>query len=117
MVIGGGPAGMEAARTLAERGHETSLHEKSDKLGGQWNILSAYRPELGDLVKYLSRGLEKARVKVFLNQGVTAQMVQEMKPDAVVVATGAKPKVPDVPGVHSKNVVQAIVSWMERSTC
>ena len=107
IVIGGGPAGMEAARTLAERGHETSLYEKSDRLGGQWSILSNYIPEEGRLIKYLSRGMEKAGVKVFLNQEVTARMVQELKPDAVVVATGSISATLDVPGSDSKNVVQA----------
>jgi NADPH-dependent 2,4-dienoyl-CoA reductase/sulfur reductase-like enzyme len=108
MVVGGGLGGMEAARTLAERAHEVSLFEKSDKLGGQWNIVSTYRPELHDLVKYLTRGLEKAGVKVVLNREVTPRLIEEMKPDTVVVATGAKPIVPDeVPGLDGKNVVQA----------
>jgi thioredoxin reductase len=98
MVIGGGPAGMEAARTLAERGHETSLYEKSDKLGGQWKLVS---------INYLSTGMRKAGVKVFLNREVTAAMVEEMKPDVAVVATGSDPVPLHVPGADGKNVVQA----------
>lgn len=108
MVIGGGLAGMEAARTLAERGHDTNLYEASDRLGGQWNIISSCRADLADLTRYLAGGLEKVGGKVFLNKRVTAQMVQEAKPDAVIVAIGATPVVPDVPGVHGKNVVLAI---------
>ena len=108
IVIGGGMAGMEAATTLAQRGHEVSLYEKSDRLGGQWNILSAYRPEQDVLVKYMSRELEKAGVTVFLGQEVTCQKVMEAKPDAVVAATGAKPALPDVPGIDHKKVVQAV---------
>jgi 2,4-dienoyl-CoA reductase-like NADH-dependent reductase (Old Yellow Enzyme family)/thioredoxin reductase len=107
MVIGGGPAGMKAAQILAQRGHDTSLYEKSDKLGGQWNILSAYRPELGQLTQYLSREIQKAGVKVHLKEEATRQMVEEMKPDAVVVATGVVPLKPDVPGIEGKNVVLA----------
>lgn len=107
MVIGGGPGGMKAAATLAERGHQTSLYEKSDRLGGQWNILSAYRPEMDILVKDLSRGIEKTGVKVFLNQKVTPPMVEKLKPDAVVVAAGATPAELDVPGIDGKNIVQA----------
>jgi 2,4-dienoyl-CoA reductase-like NADH-dependent reductase (Old Yellow Enzyme family)/thioredoxin reductase len=107
MVVGGGPAGMEAARTLAERGHETSLYEKTDKLGGQWNLVSNHMPEEASLVRYLSKGLEKAGVKVFLNQDVTKQMVQDARPDAVVVATGSIPTTLDIPGIDVKNVVQA----------
>jgi 2,4-dienoyl-CoA reductase-like NADH-dependent reductase (Old Yellow Enzyme family)/thioredoxin reductase len=107
IVIGGGPAGMEAARTLAERGHETSLFEKSERLGGQWSILANYRPEADRLIRYLSHGLDKAGVKVFLNQVVNAQMVRSLKPDAVVVATGSKPATLDIPGINSHIVVQA----------
>lgn len=108
MVVGGGLAGMEAARTLSERGHKVSLYERMEKLGGQWNILSAYRPEVGNFVTFLSRGLDKAGVKVFLNREVTASMLQEIKPDTVVVATGATPVVPEVSGIHGQNVALAV---------
>jgi len=107
MVIGGGLAGMEAARTLAQRGHEVSLYEKGDRLGGQWNIVSAYQSGVGTLIKYLSRGLDKAGVRVFLNKEVNRKMVQENNPEAVVIATGASPMIPEVPGVGGKNVVLA----------
>jgi 2,4-dienoyl-CoA reductase-like NADH-dependent reductase (Old Yellow Enzyme family)/thioredoxin reductase len=107
MVIGGGPAGMEAARTLAERGHEASLYEKSDRLGGQWDILAHYRPEADRLINYLSKGLERSGVEVHLNHKVTPQMVRELKPEAVVVATGSTSTTLDIPGINGKNVVQA----------
>ncbi|HEY94825.1 MAG TPA: FAD-dependent oxidoreductase [Dehalococcoidia bacterium] len=107
MVIGGGPAGMEAARTLAERGHETSLYEKSAKLGGQWKIVANHLPEEQGLIDYLSTGVKKAGVNVFLNQAVTRETIDEKKPDAVVVATGSVPTSLDIPGIDGKNVVQA----------
>jgi len=107
IVVGGGLAGMEAARTLTERGHEVFLYEKTDKLGGQWNIVSCYQPSLASLTEYLSRGLKKAGVKVILNTEVNTQFIKQIKPDAVVVATGARQIVPDIPGVGGKNVVLA----------
>jgi len=107
MVIGGGPAGMEAARTLAERGHETSLFEKSDSLGGQWKIVANHLPEEQALIDYLTNGLKKAGVDVFLNQEVTKETVDETKPDAVVIATGSVPATIEIPGIEENKVVQA----------
>jgi 2,4-dienoyl-CoA reductase (NADPH2) len=108
MVIGGGPGGLEAARVMAQRGHKVSLYERTNKLGGQWNVLSAWQPEVGNLIEYLSGSLRKTSAAVFLNQEVTLEMVEEKKPDAVVVATGAVQSIPgDVPGIRSKNVVLA----------
>ena len=83
MVIGGGPAGLSAAFTLAERGHDTAVYEKTDKLGGQWRAVASHLPEESSLINYLSTRAKKAGVKVFLNQEVTAKMVQDFKPDAV----------------------------------
>jgi pyruvate/2-oxoglutarate dehydrogenase complex dihydrolipoamide dehydrogenase (E3) component len=108
MVIGGGPAGMEAARALAERGHETLLYEKSSKPGGQWSILANYRPEANRLIHYLSQGLIRSGVKLFFNHEATLQTVREVQPDVVIVATGSLPISLDIPGINNKNVVQAI---------
>ena len=107
IVIGGGLAGMEAAWILAERGHEVSLYEKADKLGGQWNIAACVTPELSTLTEYLARRLQWAKVKVTLNKEVDAHFVQQIKPDVVVLATGASQKLIDISGVHGKNVVMA----------
>lgn len=107
MVIGGGLAGMEVAIILAQRGHHVSLYEKTDKLGGQWNILASYRPEVSSLTDYLSRELTKSGVEVQYNTEVDVELVKKLQPDGVVIATGAKQRLPDIPGIYGKNVVLA----------
>ncbi len=109
VVIGGGPAGMEAARTLAERGHQVTLYEKSNHTGGQWYIACQQEQKKEDythLLNYLNRGLNKAGVKINLNTEVTPQMIITLNPDAVVVATGAVPQSLNIAGAEGKNVVQ-----------
>lgn len=111
MVIGGGLAGLEAARVLAERGHEVSLYERGGELGGAWSIAAAPLNEptglFATLTKRLIQGVHQAGVKVNLSQEVTAPLVRQVKPEAIVVATGATPRCPDVPGIEDQNVVQA----------
>jgi 2,4-dienoyl-CoA reductase-like NADH-dependent reductase (Old Yellow Enzyme family)/thioredoxin reductase len=110
MVVGAGPAGMEAARTLAERGHHVELYEQKEVLGGQWYVASRQTQKKEDysrLLHYLKRGLEKAGVPIKMNTRVTADLVKNARPNAVVVATGAVPSTLDIPGITGKNVVQA----------
>ncbi len=109
MVIGGGVAGMEAARVMAERGHQVSLYEKESRLGGQFNIAAKQplKEEYNNFVEYQSKGLEKAGVETHLNTQITLDKVARIKPDVVVLATGAHPRKLNVPGVDGKNVVQA----------
>ena len=109
MVIGGGPAGMETAQVLALRGHTVSLYEKGDRLGGQVN-LSAVPPgreEFANIPVYFGHQLNKLGVKVNLGREVNAELINQEKPDAVVVATGAAPLVPDIPGIKRDNVITA----------
>jgi 2,4-dienoyl-CoA reductase-like NADH-dependent reductase (Old Yellow Enzyme family)/thioredoxin reductase len=97
LVIGGGPAGMEAARVAALRGHRVTLWERSDALGGQARLAAVppYRQEMGDMTAYLSRQLAKLGVEVHLNLEATPALVREMAPQAVVVATGASIQIPE----------------------
>jgi 2,4-dienoyl-CoA reductase-like NADH-dependent reductase (Old Yellow Enzyme family)/thioredoxin reductase len=110
LVAGGGPAGLEVAWVAALRGHQVSLFEMERKLGGQVNLASVppYMQEISQLINYLSCQVEKAGVKVELGKEVTPELVQEMKPDVVIVATGASPLVPDdIPGIDNDKVVTA----------
>ncbi len=106
LVIGGGPAGMEAARVAALRGHEVTLYEKKNELGGQMR-LGAKTPllyEWDDIIRYYSTQLTKAGVKVELGKEATTDLIKKEAPDVLIIATGAKPKVPKIPGIDRENV-------------
>ena len=109
LVVGGGPAGMKAAQIAAMRGHKVSLFEKGDRLGGQLNLASVApgREELSKIVEYLEVQLRKLGVEVQLNEEVTPSRVIELNPEVVILATGAAPIIPDIPGADLHNVLQA----------
>lgn len=109
LVAGGGPGGLEAARVAALRGHQVTLCEKGPKLGGQL-ILAAVPPFKQEIIlalKYLATQAAKVGVKIELDTEVTPQLVEELKPDVVIVATGAAPFIPDLPGVEKERVLTA----------
>jgi len=109
LVIGGGPSGMEAARVSALRGHDVTLVEKQSILGGLLPIAAMVKgPHPEDvmlIVDYLSGQLRKLGVKVQLGKEADVAMVEEMKPDVVFVATGAKQTIADIKGIDHKSVV------------
>lgn len=109
MVIGGGPAGMEAAVLCRMRGHTVSLFEKEAALGGQWNVACAIPGKQGyaSLVRDLEYRLKTLQVPVTLNTMVSGQMAADMKPDIAIIATGAAPAGLDLAGADDTNCVQA----------
>jgi 2,4-dienoyl-CoA reductase-like NADH-dependent reductase (Old Yellow Enzyme family)/thioredoxin reductase len=109
LVVGGGPAGMEAARVLALRGHDVVLYEKSDRLGGQLNlaVVPPHKEEMKSVVPYLEGQIRKLGVKVMLGEEVTPLLVEKIDPDVVFVATGSVPTTPEIPGVKGNSVVTA----------
>ena len=108
-IIGGGPAGMKAAAIAAERGHRVTLLEKSDELGGQVKLARKVpgREEFGELVSNLKRDLDYYRVDVRLNVEATKEMILNMAPDEVIIATGGNPYIPHAKGMDLPHVVTA----------
>lgn len=93
MVIGGGPSGLEASRVLALRGHDVMLWDEKEALGGQlrYATIPPERDEIGNLLTYLENEVRSLGVKVKLNTKVTLHLIKELKPDVIVMATGAVP--------------------------
>lgn len=109
LVAGGGPAGLEAARVSALRGHEVTLYEKEAELGGQYNLaaVAPMKQELCRVTQYFSTQVKKAGVRVQFNTEVTPELVEKARPDVVIVATGGAPIIPDIPGVKGNRIVTA----------
>jgi NADPH-dependent 2,4-dienoyl-CoA reductase/sulfur reductase-like enzyme len=104
VVIGGGPAGMELARVAARRGHRVSLLERTDRLGGTAWFSQLTTPANQPLVEWLRHETSAAGVDVRLNTVATVEVVRALAPDVVVVATGARRVLPEVPGGHLPHV-------------
>jgi hypothetical protein len=94
LVVGGGPAGLEFARTAALRGHRVELHEAMQQLGGQVAMAARapHRADLGAITSWLAAELEILGVDVHLNSPVDADLVQRIAPDAIILATGTTPR-------------------------
>ncbi len=103
VVVGGGVAGMNAALSAANRGHEVTLYEKSDKLGGQALLSDGmwFKKEMKAYHEWLERQVRKnPNIFVVLNTEATPEMVSDINPDATIVAVGAKQIVPPIPGIE-----------------
>lgn len=109
VIVGGGPAGMEAAIVAAQRGHDVTLLEKADHLGGKlvFSRQTEFKKDLMKFMDYQIHMVEKLGVQVRLNTEATPELVTSMEPDAVLAAVGADPIVPPIPGVDGKNVITA----------
>jgi 2,4-dienoyl-CoA reductase-like NADH-dependent reductase (Old Yellow Enzyme family) len=107
MVIGGGPSGMEAARVAASRGHEVTLCEAGDRLGGRLNVASRPpgREEWAKLVAHKAEALQRLGVDVRLGSAVAKAALAETRPDLVVVATGGRVVRPALSGAESAPIV------------
>lgn len=104
-VIGGGPAGMACAKTLAERGHNVTLFEASDKLGGQFNLAANIpgKDEFFNTIRYFKAQFSKHNVNVELNKSIAGDELSAF--DEVIIATGVKPRVPPIDGINHNKVI------------
>ena len=107
VVVGGGPAGMEAARVAAERGHQVVLFERSERLGGQVKLVmkTPMRESFEEIIRFGEKQLPKLGVEVRLGVEGSVETILAEKPQAVVVATGSEPYLPEIPGAEGENVL------------
>jgi 2,4-dienoyl-CoA reductase-like NADH-dependent reductase (Old Yellow Enzyme family)/thioredoxin reductase len=109
IIVGGGPAGMEAAIIASSRGHQVTLYEKEKELGGTLRIAASpsFKADMKRYLDWIIKKTKKSSVEVKLSAEATADSVKDVKPDALIVAVGAEPIIPDIPGIKKFNVVWA----------
>lgn len=109
MVIGGGVAGMETARVAAIRGHSVALYEKNDRLGGHLIAVAVpgFKQDVARLLKWYEAELAELGVQIHLGREATLELALKEKSNVVIVATGSKSVIPDVPGIDSKKIITA----------
>ncbi len=116
LVAGGGPGGMQAALTAAERGHKVILCEKSGEIGGALKSEEGipFKEDLYGFIATKARQLEAAGVEIQLNTEMTPALAEEISPDVLLVAVGASPVVPAIPGIDGINVIVANDLYQKR---
>jgi len=117
-VVGAGPAGISFALTAGQRGHQVVLFEKEARIGGQFNLAVEIpgKEEFAETLRYYDRMLNLLGVEVHLNSVVTEAHLQNAGYDAVIVATGAMPRKPDIPGVDHPSVLSYLDVLREKKT-
>ena len=106
-IIGGGPAGMKAAEIAARRGHQVTLYEEKEKLGGRFLLASIppMKQVLKEFIDQLERQLQKLPIKIIIGKPFSPASLRRGKPDGVIIATGAKPFFPPIDGIHEAKAI------------
>ncbi len=104
LVVGAGPAGMEAARVAALRGHQVTLCEKADQLGGTLRFAALVYPPNAKLLRWLERQVDQLEIEVRTGFEMSTERVREMAPDVAILAVGAQREKPAIPGVEQDHV-------------
>lgn len=110
VVIGGGPGGMKAALTASLRGHEVILFEKENQLGGalKFSDYDERKQDIRRYKEYLKCQISKSDIEVRLNTAATVELITGLKADILIIAAGAKSKVPKIPGIENVSIRQAV---------
>jgi len=115
MIVGGGPGGIVAALTSSQRGHDVTLYEKRDYIGGLLvpGSKPLFKAEIKRLLKYYREEISDSEIELELGREVTPELVQQFSPDALIVAIGASPIRPNVPGAYLRNVITAVEALLD----
>jgi 2,4-dienoyl-CoA reductase-like NADH-dependent reductase (Old Yellow Enzyme family)/NADPH-dependent 2,4-dienoyl-CoA reductase/sulfur reductase-like enzyme len=106
IIVGGGPAGMQAAITAVKRGHSVTLYEKDAKLGGTLNHATdlEFKQDLKKYLDWIVAQTHKCGANIVLNTNVTPELIRNEKPDALIIAVGGTPLIPEIPGIDMDHV-------------
>jgi len=109
VIIGGGPAGMEAALTASSRGHQVTLVEKEKELGGALRIAASppFKADMKRFLEWMMRKTLESPVEVKLSTEATVKFIKREEPDVLILAVGAEPFIPDITGIHKPHIAWA----------